>query len=813
MNEHPSTIVRAQRGFSFDTAAIWVLTVTVALTAVLFTWAPSFSFLYTKVAVLAVGGLIALALYILARLTRGNVIVPPLALFGALWLVPLAYLLSSLFSGAGFMQSFFGTELEADTFGFMLILALVASLTALVFRRTSQYRVFFKVAYVVLALVVISEIIFLILGHTASKVISPTANIIGSFTDLGMFMGLSVTLVLLANRFLRITGWKRTVLWVMGVLSLVLMALVNSSLLWILTALVGLGLFIEAILRRRVVIDESELEGVATIEMDSAEPVMGSDESRSLIAPLVVLVVSLFFIIGGSTIGNALTTAFGTNVLDVRPSWQSTFSVGSHTYASSPIFGSGPGTFQQQWLKSRDRSLNQTIFWNVDFSSGIGLIPTSFVTEGLVGVLGWLAFLILFLLIGLRALLFRSPGDNEARFVSIASFVGALYVFALMVFAYPGPVVLVVGFMLAGLFISSLRYAGARQEWGVIFARNPRIGFLIVFVLTLLLLASVVAAYVVIERYLGSTAYNRAVSELQKDKLSAATTDINQSIQFGPTDRAYQVAAEIGIAQMNKIAVDTSLTPTAAQQQFQAALTQSVQAALMATKLNPNNYQNWVVLGQVYLTVVPLNIDGAYTNAKAAYQHAEQLNPTNPTLPYVLAQLEISQKNNAAAEADLDQAISLKSDYTDAIFLLSQLKVQEGKAGEALQAAEAAAYFDPNNPTILFEVGLLRSANGNTAGAITALSQAVQLNPQYANARYFLGVMYAIQGNYQQAIAQLQAVAALSSQNATAVAPDIAQLQAGRNPFPPSRLGALGIPAPAVTDQTRNASTSTSVTR
>ena len=87
------------------------------------------------------------------------------------------------------------------------------------------------------------------------------------------------------------------------------------------------------------------------------------------------LVISLFFIIGGTTIGNALYLhAFSTNVLDVRPSWQSTFAVGSHTYASSPIFGSGPNTFGQQWLKFRDRSLNSTVFWNVDFTSGIGIL-------------------------------------------------------------------------------------------------------------------------------------------------------------------------------------------------------------------------------------------------------------------------------------------------------------------------------------------------------------------------------------------------------------------------------------------------------
>jgi tetratricopeptide (TPR) repeat protein len=805
MNQHNSTQVSARptKRFSFDSASIWVLTISVALAAIVFIPSTTIAFLYTKVAILALGGLIALAAYILARLTRGNIIVPPASLLGALWLVPLAYALSTLFSGAGISASFFGTELEPDTFGFMLLLAIFATLTALVFRRTSQYRTFFNVAAITFGIIVIAQIIFLILGKVMPNTVSASSNVVGSFVDFGMLVGLGVSLALLSIRFLTLSGWKRIAVWVGGAVGVVMLALVNSSLIWILVALVALGLFIEAILKRRVSVDDSDLDGVATLSAEDEREESGMGErsgidQNSLAAPLVVLVIALFFIIGGTTIGSALTNAFGTSVLDVRPSWQSTFAVGSHTYASSPIFGSGPNTFGQQWLKFRDRSLNSTVFWNVNFTSGIGLIPTSFVTEGLLGALAWIAFILLFVILGLRALLFRTPTDPYARFVSVASFTGALYVFALMVFAVPGPMVLIVGFVLMGLFISSLRYAGMRQEWGIIFSKNPRVGFLIVFVLTLLLLASVVAAYVVVERYLADHAYAQASVDLSAGNLTGATAAINQSILFAPSDRAYQLAAEVGIAQMNQIATDSSLTPTQAQQQFQTALSQSVQSALQATKLGPNNYQNWVVLGTVYQTVVPLNIDGAYSNAKDAYSHAVALDPTDPTLPYTLAQLEIAQKNDAAAETDLTQSISLKPDYTQAIFLLSQLEVEEGKAADALQAAEAAAYFDPTDPTVQFQVGILRSANGDTAGAIQALSTAVQLNPQYANAHFFLGVMYAIQNNFPQAIAQLQAVAGLSAANATAVAPDIAQLQAGKNPFPASQLGALGIPQPGV---------------
>ncbi len=315
-----------------------------------------------------------------------------------------------------------------------------------------------------------------------------------------------------------------------------------------------------------------------------------------------------------------------------------------------------------------------------------------------------------------------------------------------------------------------------------------------------------------IERYLGSVAYADALQELNAGNVAGASNSINRSLLFAPSDRAYQLAASAAIAQMNTVASNTSLTPSQAQQQFQAALSTGVQAATLAVQMSPNNYRNWIILGNVYQTVVPLKIDGAYQSAKTAYQKAEALNPSNPTLPYALAQLEIAQGNAAAAETDLTAAIGLKRDYTEAILLLSQLQVQEGKAKEALQAAEAAAYFAPTDPNVLFQVGLLRLGTGDNDGAIQALSAAVSQNAQYANARFFLAVAYANKGQFQQALDQLTAISNLSAANAQAVAPDIATLKAGKNPFPPARQGALGIPQTPVTDASKTGTTPTTPT-
>ncbi|MDP3402461.1 MAG: hypothetical protein Q8S35_00695 [bacterium] len=482
-NHSGSKPVRTKR-LSFDVAANWAVVLTFAVAIITFIPLATIPFLYTKVTVLALGVLATLILFILARLTRGNAIIPPLPLLGALWIVPAAYLLSSLFSGAGIASSFFGSELETDTFGFVLLLAVFATLTALAFRRTTSYSLFFKAGAIVTAAVLAIQLLVVIVSRIMPTFIAPTTNLVGSFLDLGMFLGLGVAIGLLALRLLTLPSKVRTMVLVGGAVALFLLALVNSVLVWTLVALVALALFIEAIMRNRPSGDQADLDGVALLLAEDTDDSMPS--SRSLAAPLATLAVALFFLIGGSTIGSALATGLGVDVIDVRPSWQSTFDIGSHTYASSPLFGSGPGTFGSQWVQFRDRSLNDTPFWNVDFVSGIGSIPTSFVTTGLVGALAWIAFIALFLFFGIRALLLRLPEDPFVRFVSAASFTGSLYVLALAIFTVPGPVVLLAGFLLIGVFISSLRYGTSAREVGIIFARSPKVGFVIVFVLTIL---------------------------------------------------------------------------------------------------------------------------------------------------------------------------------------------------------------------------------------------------------------------------------------------------------------------------------------
>ena len=125
---------------------MWALIITLIVAAFIF-FPFSMSLVTVKTFVLAAGALLTLALYILARLSRGNIIFPPFVLVGALWLPVIAYAFSAAFSGIPFTGALWGMALEPDTLGFILIATFLGTLAACVLRRPEHYRLFFRVAH------------------------------------------------------------------------------------------------------------------------------------------------------------------------------------------------------------------------------------------------------------------------------------------------------------------------------------------------------------------------------------------------------------------------------------------------------------------------------------------------------------------------------------------------------------------------------------------------------------------------------------------------------------------------------------------
>ena len=132
----------------------------------------------------------------------------------------------------------------------------------------------------------------------------------------------------------------------------------------------------------------------------------------------------------------------------------------------------------------------------------------------------------------------------------------------------------------------------------------------------------------------------------------------------------------------------------------------------------------------------------------------------------VLARLEAARGNYDGANALIADALVLKPNYTDAVFLESQISVTRGDVPAAIASAEKAGILAPNDAVVFFQIGFLKYTNKDYRGAIEALERSVTLRNQYSNARYFLGLSYSKLGRVEEAIAQFEEIEKYNPDNA-----------------------------------------------
>lgn len=766
-----------------ENIALYLIIVVMFLLPIFFVPLLSVPFFFTKSFLIFVSVLSAFFLFLISKLKRGEISLPRNAVALFVWGLPLAYLISAIFSGNSGV-SYLGQGFEIDTFGFMAIMALMLSLAPLLLKtRESVFKVHIAIALSLIILAVFQGLRLIFGADFLSFGIftSSTSNILGKWNDLGIFFGLTAILSLITLEGLPLNKLSRLILYIILSVSVFFLIVVNFILVWITTGLFALGMLIYNFSKRKFKFSENDGEGTKN------KPI----KNGTTISSLIILIISLIFIIGGSVISEYASSFFNIGQIEARPSWQSTIDITKKTYNNESIlFGSGPNTFVNQWTMYKPQLVNNTLFWNIDFSSGIGLVPTAFATTGILGGLAWIAFFASFIYSGFKNLIVSAIEDRASYYLSLSLFLSGLYLWVFTIIYIPNMVIVTLAFLLTGMYIASLRFrrGSSPTEIEVRFASNQRLGFITVLILTILILVSSASLYAVGKQYLSAVLFQRALILANVDgNLDSAETNVKKAISFGKNDRYHRLAAEINLARINNLLAQTDMPIEERREKFQTILAEAISNVQSAITIDKKNYQNWSMLGRVYGSVVPLGVEGAYESAKQAYEKAITLHPNSPVIPLTLARLELARDANNidAAKKFIDKALEKKNNYTEAIFLLSQLEIQAGNIENAIKSAEAVVVIEPNNPVYFFQLGLLQSSLGNNEKAISAFEKAVALNSQYSNARYFLGLSYFRVGKISEAIEQFTLVSDLNPENEE-VKTILENLKAGNDPFTPT---------------------------
>jgi len=711
--------------------------------------------------------IVALLASIGSFLYKGQIQIPAVNKYGIglFALVPIVYILAGISNGFSRM-TFFGYMFDQSTVGFIFLSFIYLFLISMLFRDKKSIvysHLSFLLALVVMAVFLGIRIIFgadvLSFGVFGSLVSTP----VGTWTNTGIFFGIGAILSLLFVEILPLKKLMKALVVLLLLVSLFFVVLVNFQFIWVLLGLTALLYVIFTLATYRVEIQQ----GNAYTQNPSVVPSRTSYIKKIPLFSSFVLVLSVVFIFWGTVFAPKIEKAFNINNIEVRPSLAVTMDIARKTIQTGPLFGSGPNTFTKEWLSYRPDNVTDTVFWNTDFSYGVGILPTFAVTTGLVGVISWLVFFGFYLYLGWKSL-FSKIEDVFVKYSVVSSFLVSLYLWCVAFVYVPSTVVFILTFFFTGLFLASAGIIGLLPLREQVIYREPRYGFIWALSLVAVFIAVLSLGYGLLQNFRSLWYFQKSVYAFNTSKdLAESERLMNQAVAIVPFDTYYRALSEIETAQLGVVASQDpkNVAEVDLQKQAQEVLSKAIGAGIAAKDADPNNYLNWISLGKVYQSATALKIQGAYESAQFAYGEALQRNPKNPGIIMLFALLEVDKGNLVQAKNYVMQAIQMKPNYLEAYYLLTQIEVANNNLKGAIESVTAVSILSPTDPTIFFQLGLLKFNAQDFVGAIPAFQESIKLSPQYANAKYYLGLSYEVTGQRPKAIQEFQDLKASNPDN------------------------------------------------
>ncbi len=697
---------------------------------------------HSKVLIIA-GALLALLVSgMLLTLTRRVV---PLRLnlgMSALMLLALVTALSALLSGNA-LESFVGTNLPVHA-GATLVVAVVSGIGAFVFAKRQRYLTLFFTTLLLgggaLFIFSIFKVVFrdLFDPRTLGAFSTLTATPMGSWNNIGIFAILIFLLTALALVMLPLRRWHRVGLFKLGAIALFTLLMVNVTLLWMLLTVLTAGFLFY-------------------LYTDRGSAVAMS--ARVFVGLAALLSVGMLFF--GSLVGTVVPASWQVAYMEVYPSLTSTTEIATKVFKQDPLFGVGPNYFNTAWEQHKNPLIYQTEYWNASFDNGYSYLSTTVVELGILGVLAWVFILYMLLFLGVRVVQRPLPQDPTARFLLVASLVGALYLFSVLFLFNVAVSILLFFFIFLGIFFS-IEHTLERRA--VTRFRIPERGLfrLGVFVLiTAASLGTISGMVFFTNHYLAVSASNKALATMS-DPAEVERVLIESYNRFPDSEIAYTLS-QLELTRMREVLVaepteDQILT-------FQNAAAKARDAILVAVAANPKEVTYQRTKAVLMIMLYRAGFTDVESDLNDVFVTLDTLSPQHPNHSLLQAEFFALKNDRDGLNEAIKAALVVRPNHFPAYSMAIEAALSNNDPDEAVSLMAALATWYSDNQYLLYEMGLTAMRIARPDEAIIFMREALRVDSEYADAKFVLALLMAEQGNTADALALLRSLVADNGEN------------------------------------------------
>ena len=342
---------------------------------------------------------------------------------------------------------------------------------------------------------------------------------------------------------------------------------------------------------------------------------------------------------------------------------------------TSPILGSGPGTFLSDFTRFRPVAFNASPNWTVRFATSSNQYLQILTLTGFLGIVAYALWTLKLLSLARKSFY---TADNQVMAIAAA----AIFITIVGLFVPFTTLGIFLAFTIAGLLVASHRLSGistvSESSLDIVAGTSTKTVPILPWVMMIVsVLLTIGTIYGVGRAYWGEFLFQKSLMAASANDGKTTYDTLIEAIKINPYRDNYRVA----YSQTNMLIANTLASSKTLSEQDRATITQLVQQAIREAKnaiaLNPNKVTNMENLAGIYRSLLNF-AQGADAWTLASYQQAIILDPTNPNLRIALGGV-FTHKNYDDAVRMFQSATDVKPDLANAHYNLALALKEKNK--------------------------------------------------------------------------------------------------------------------------------------